>query len=988
LEKAPRSGEELGAAVRRRLFIMGVRGLRLVPWPFFVSAALIAAGAPARAHAQDPMRPWLPWRTISTAGYRLHHLPELESWTRDVAERVESIDSAVASLVGYPTRKPVQVVVDDPFNLSNGYAIPFLDKPVTVWWATPPDPHTDIGNFRVWGEMLAVHEIAHLAHLGRPSRNPLHRGAVASLLGLGPIPLTSPRWLYEGYATLIEGRITGSGRPNNVWRPAILRQWAIEGRLPTYGQLSGSGSFNGGEFPYLGGSAFLEWLVQREGDSSLVYLWRRLTARQLRGFDAAFTGVYGDLPALLYGRHVAEVTRDAMAVKAELERAGLVEGELVQRLSWATGDPAISPNGQRLAIALREGERPGRVVVWKTAAEPEDTAAVRRRIDALKRDPHDVPDRRFYPRPKKPDKVLPALNGRSYQMPRWFADNRRVLVTRWTGRDDGTLSPALYVWDTDDGEVRRVTPAVGVLHGDPHPDGRQAVAMQCHWGHCDIARVDLERGVMVTLLEGNAHTSYYRPRYSPDGKRILALVAEQGRWRVVVADAGGKNMRAIDPDDGVNRYDAQWLTDDSVIVVSERGGIANLERIGIADRSTRTLTRVTGAAVGTDVNPRDGSIWFLSMHSLGFDLRRLPSTATAADSAVTVGAARFGWAGVRGDSVLLLPTRPAGPARPYGSGPRHARWMPGGYASADGAGAFVTIFSGDVIGRLNATATGALGEPGTWQGGSVSAAWRFPRPAIEFGASGYIHEPSLGRDAQPASDSLDAAAGQAFIALTRDRRGDWWSARARVGGAAGRLAPVLGEAYSTALGFGEAALFLQRSRGARGVTWRVNVHADAGRARNTFQRTIGSLQLATTGRDALPLELGLRAGRVTGAPGVFEQFAIGGVASPVGDSSLAAQRFSMPMYPTAIAVGRAMLAWRVALPAGFWTPFFQGASVADNLYDLRKWNRAVGLESQYRFGPMPAAFLPRVHIRGGAGYTLDAPFRKRIRAYLEMRVEP
>ena len=112
------------------------------------------------------------------------------------------------------------------------------------------------------------------------------------------------------------------------------------------------------------------------------------------------------------------------------------------------------------------------------------------------------------------------------------------------------------------------------------------------------------------------------------------------------------------------------------------------------------------------------------------------------------------------------------------------------------------------------------------------------------------------------------------------------------------------------------------------------------------------------------------------------------MASPVGDSSVLSQRYGMPMFPTGIARGRALLGWRIALPAGFWTPFYEGASVGEDLYHLTRWNRAVGLETRYAIGPVPAAFAPRVQLRGGAGYTLDAPFRKKLRAFLEMRIEP
>src|SRR5207244_10271469 len=126
----------------------------------------------------------------------------------------------------------------------------------------------------------------------------------------------APRWVIEGYATYVEGRVTGTGRPHGAWRAAMLRQWALEGQLPRYDQLDGGGGFEAGEFAYLAGSAFLEWLVHRQGggDSVLTALWRRMSARQVRTFDEAFVGVFGESAPSLYGRFTAELTGHALEV--------------------------------------------------------------------------------------------------------------------------------------------------------------------------------------------------------------------------------------------------------------------------------------------------------------------------------------------------------------------------------------------------------------------------------------------------------------------------------------------------------------------------------------------------------------------------------------------------------------------------------------------------------------------------------------------------
>ena len=100
-----------------------------MPRPVLASGILVALlTLSATAHPQDPMRPWLPWRTLETRHYRFHFLPEHERWTADAAGRVESIDSTLVAMVGSAPPRPVDVVVHDPFTISNGYVLPFLEQ--------------------------------------------------------------------------------------------------------------------------------------------------------------------------------------------------------------------------------------------------------------------------------------------------------------------------------------------------------------------------------------------------------------------------------------------------------------------------------------------------------------------------------------------------------------------------------------------------------------------------------------------------------------------------------------------------------------------------------------------------------------------------------------------------------------------------------------------------------------------------------------------
>jgi len=570
---------------------------------------VLGACLPAKVLSQGDTRPNVGWRTVETKHFRVHYAASAEPWALEVAGRLDAVHDAVARVVGHAPHDIVEVVIDDPNNVSNGSASPLLEAPVMTFWPTPPGPTSAIGSTRGWSEILAVHEFAHIAHLTIPARSPRDRAIVRLLpYTVSPMLWRSPRWAIEGYATYVEGRLTGHGRPHGALRPMVLRQWALEGKLPTYGQLNGSAGFYGGSMAYLTGSAFLEWLVARHGEQSLPNLWRRMTARQRRSFDVAFIGVFGDSPADLYGRFVTEVTGQALAAERQLDSAGLYSGNIVQRLTWNTGEPALSADGQRIATVLRAEAAPPRVVIWPRDSQPQ-TEKEKKAIDRVfARDTLDVRPVRKYPRPRKPLATLYPRNGRSFDEPRFFADTERVLLVRSMPLADGTLRPDLYEWNYRRGSIRRVTRGAGVRGADPSPDGRRAVATRCRFGVCDLVRVDLASGAVSTIVAGAVGRSHNRPRYSPDGRSVVVGVQERGHWRVAVTDDQGAPLRYIEPGDSADRFTPGFSADGkSLIVVSERTGTPNLERIDLATFAVQPLTRLTSGAFMPDVSRSDSS---------------------------------------------------------------------------------------------------------------------------------------------------------------------------------------------------------------------------------------------------------------------------------------------------------------------------------------------------------------------------------------------
>lgn len=966
--------------------------MRLRTFLLACTAAMLATGSglPAQTRAV----PSLDWRTIKTQYFIIHYPRSAEAWTLDVARRIDAVHDAVGQVVGNAPTRRVTIIVEDPSNQSNGYAIPMLEDPLIYFWPMPPDPTSGIGDSRGWGEILSVHEYTHIAHLTRPTRNPWALFLTRlSPLRVGPIAIKSPRWVDEGYATYVEGKLTGSGRPHSPWRAAVLREWALEGKLPTYAQLDVDNRFLGGDMAYLAGSAFLEWLVhqQGDGDSSLVHLWRRMSAREDRTFDESFAGVFGGYPADLYGRFTAELTGRALDVERAIDatvasRADSGRGITVQSLAWGTGTPSVSPNGKLMAIALARRNAPSRVVIWRTAAATSDTTLARRRAALLALDPQDVPAVPWRPAPKTPLATLDAHAGFAYAAPRFMPNGRRVLLVRRSVRRDGLLRDDLFLWDPLHGTVHRITHDAGIRSADPAPDGRHAVADRCVDGICDVVLVDLSTGAIQTLAAGAPRLVYYRPRYSSDGSRVIVSVQRAGRWELDVIDLRGPAPapNAIGARDGVDRYEGAFLPGDtSIVFTTDSGGIPNIAVMQLASGEEHALTAVAGAASAPEPDRGSHTVYFLRLHAGGLDLASVSdttsvptlSTSSALEPATVPAAAPA-------DSFARSPLQPP---HAYGAGPRNVIVLPTLSLGAEGKSLGVMMAGTDPVGRLTWAATGVYGDRGTWRGASLAGAWRgWP---VAIAAEGFYADerPSEQHGGVAAPAYLDAqyVGGDAAFSLERDYTASAHAVRLVV--AAGQLDGVVYRRQTRTLGVAEYAGEFRQTPNDWRLDEHLSLHAAGGRtADSTWLRATVSAGVRVA-RDGLGFAAHGMYGQVArGAPS-YENFALGGTDPMLYDQPIASERVAMPAAPLGIATGRRVAAYRLDLPFGVFSPYFWAGSAGESLHT---WHRIVGIETSIAEVGVTGIHVPDMRVVAGAGYSLDDPTRHHTTFYLSWVYRP
>ena len=942
----------------------------LLLWP---ALAGLTAGA---ASAQAPGFSDADWKRVETEHYLFIYPEPLREWALHMAERMESVHEQVAALVGNEPRFRITVLVDDPSNVSNGSMNP---GPLLYMWPTPPNPRSMIGENRSWPEILAVHEFAHAAHLFRVSRNPRDRFLFSLMpIRIDPILSRVPRWAIEGYATYVEGRLTGSGRPHGVWRPAVLRTWALEGQLPSYGGMSSSTGVYGGAMAYLMGSAFYEWLVDREeGDESVLPdVWARLTARQKRSFGGAFAGVFGASPDELYGLFTVDVTERALAVRDRVEAAGGVEaGELFQRYDWYVGDPAVSPDGAHLAIDIQSRNGPSRIVVFSTTPDTATTRELERRAEIFERDPEDVEPVEIQPRTQRPAAVLRPFQGAAYSNPVFLPDSAGVLVVRRDFFDNARTRTDLFVWDwAESGAVRRVTRGAGIREAAPSPDGTWAAGSQCLAGRCSIVHVDLATGSVTTIASGGILRAYYHPRISPDGRTIVASVQEDGQWHLVAMNDDGSDERRIGPADGAARFDAEFLPDGRLVLTSAAGGIHDIEVLDPRDGSTRPITRVETSAVAPAPTP-DGDVFFLELHSRGWNLRRTAVDATVRPEVTVVEPVLSPAAPVGVEPGATFPAADIGPERPYGIGPRSWVYMPFGTSSDRDRTTGLALRNTDPIGKLVVEVSGAYGEREGWSGGSAGALWRGFRPSLRLDGFWARQRP------ETALGPYTVEYGGGSAALELASAGLTLGYGVRAGGSLGVVNAPSAVDLDRRLGWGTVDIRLRQQAGERTLTERIEGHGSTGRTGDLeWSRWTAAMSLQYQGGDIRVAGSAMMA--ETGAPaGSFERLSVGGLPPQLFDPALLSQRIGMPALPQGWLTGGEVHVGELEVEGltGPVTAFlWYGDAIDDGLDRLR----LAGVKAGIDMAEVPYLLIPPMSVHGGIARILDGPWEGRWRGWL------
>jgi len=547
-------------------------------------ASLFGASTASAAGRYDPR---LRFRTIRTPHFDVHAHQGEEALARRLAGIVERVRQRFVPVFGV-ARGRVQVILVDQTDLANGWATPIPYDTIEIT-AVPPASETLIGNTKDWLELVFTHEYTHILHLDRT------RGLMQGVRRVfGRVPAAFPNgflpiWQIEGIATFEESRMTGEGRiPAGDFR-AIVDVAAARGRFEPIDRVSGGlDDWPGGNAPYAYGAYFHQFLADKYGPERLARLADATSARIPLFGAGAFKTVYGRS-----SRQLWDEFRDARATSA----------------------PRSSDTDRRATQLTRHGF----VVTASRLAE----SGVR------------------YYRVSNPD-GFPALmevgpGGRDERRIAWRVGGNRTSVRGdWVVFDqvERVRSVALYsdlyavrVNGATDTSVYRLTKGARAADPDLSPDGRRIVCTVQATGRRALALLDFSTAAVSTprVLLDEPDADYTGPRWSPDGRQIVAERRRRDVYELVLIDAETRAVRVLAARSDARLVTPSWSADGATVLFSANlgDGPFNVYAIDRSGLEVRQVTDTVGGAQFPDL--AHGTLTYVGYTPAGYDLFTVPT---------------------------------------------------------------------------------------------------------------------------------------------------------------------------------------------------------------------------------------------------------------------------------------------------------------------------------------------------------------------------
>ncbi|HOW51528.1 MAG TPA: hypothetical protein PLV42_05725 [bacterium] len=454
-------------------------------------------------------------------------------------EKTELAEQFLISLYGWKADRRIPLVFDRETDEANGWSSVYMKDGIRLL-LYPPEEFSPLANHKDYALNLVVHELTHSLQIGLVSGVPKWINYVFGNL-FYPAQL-SPGWLLEGVTVYSESAIDGTGRLHSpLWR-AWFESFFRKGNELTLGELSGANDhWMGGHIPYLYGTFFYDFLMRRHGPENMALF-----------FD--------------------ELSDNVIPFLIEYEARKIFDESL-----WSGYQEFLRETRERLFERTTEAQAP-----FETGLRYSEIAVDRSR-----------PGHYAYYGRRQGENAIYEFDGketkRIFTPPgalHFSTDGTRHLATITVRADADRIRSDLFLFDTERGEIARITQGESVLYPFFLPDGRIACFVTTNG--LIALRIYNREHRSFTAYDLAAFDAVHTPAVDPAGERILFTGNLRGADKdlFLLDIATGAVSRLTMPG---NQYSAVFAAHDSILFSTDEG-----ERIVplMLDLASGTLMRL------------------------------------------------------------------------------------------------------------------------------------------------------------------------------------------------------------------------------------------------------------------------------------------------------------------------------------------------------------------------------------------------------------
>lgn len=563
----------------KQLFLLG----------FFVLSA-------ASVYAQFPVLDQEPatkkWYQANTPHFRLIYQEGNDSLALGLATKLQSLYTPVSASLGASPRK-ISVVLRSQTTIPNGFVR--LAPRKSEFFSMPPQGYNFLGTNR-WLDLLATHEFRHIVQFQK-SRTGFNKffHFVAGEEGLAGMSFMAvPQWFWEGDAVAIETVHTPSGR----------------GKIPEFSMAFRANMLERGPFSYnkqylrsfkdfvpnhyVTGYYMVTHLRRQYAESP----WDDIVERAFSKPFIPFT--FSRAIKKETGRNVVKTYRQMVGELDSLWRDQLYSLDTTAAFSLTSASPKAYTN-----YMFPQAMEDGSVLAFKSGIG-DITQLVRIGGDGKERT-------EFVPGFVADAEMLSARKGLVV-----WTEYRPDL--RWGAR----TSNELKVYNTKSGKIRSLTGSSRYSSAALSPDtSRLASIYVSEKNEYALAVLDIESGKEIMRFPNKENHFISMPRWSDDGKYILAiLTGEQGKT-IIQADVEAGTVEELLPWANEN-YGHPVKAGGYLLYNWAYSGIDNIYALDLGSGRRYQLTSRKHGAFNPSLSPDGKTLFFNDYQVYGMQVAKMP----------------------------------------------------------------------------------------------------------------------------------------------------------------------------------------------------------------------------------------------------------------------------------------------------------------------------------------------------------------------------